>query len=113
MPALPAGVARLFDPPPSKWGLRGDPYLWEAMAERLADDPWPQHRAALAARIGETFVELTGYPLDHPRAVFLRSYDHGGLSSGCVHVPYWREELVPLLLARFDAAGRVPASDVR
>jgi hypothetical protein len=65
----------------------------------------PRHRAAFAARIGEVFVELTGCPLDYPSHVFLGSYDRGGLSSGCVDVPYWRDVLVPLLLSRFDAAG--------
>lgn len=58
-------IAELFEREPSRWGGRGDPYLWQEMAGQLADAPWPASAAALERLLGETFERLSGHPLEY------------------------------------------------
>lgn len=103
--AVPAGrtVDALFDPPGGGWGLRGDPYLWDAMREALAGAPVPSDRDALLRLLQDAFRDLTDVDLtdpDAPETVFREELAHGGMSSGGVSVVTWRESLLPRLLAR-------------
>src|SRR5262245_34653123 len=34
-------LSALFDPEPHTWGLRGDPYLWRELRERLSSTDFP------------------------------------------------------------------------
>ncbi|MEI9048375.1 hypothetical protein RI641_30985, partial [Pseudomonas aeruginosa] len=58
-------IAELFEQEPSRWGGRGDPYLWQEMAGQLADASWPASAAALEHLLGETFERLSGHPLEY------------------------------------------------
>ncbi|HHH9197611.1 TPA: hypothetical protein ACP307_000629 [Pseudomonas aeruginosa] len=94
-------IAELFEREPSRWGGRGDPYLWQEMAGQLADAPWPASAAALERLLGETFERLSGHPLEYDALIYLVRHAHGGMSSGMVSPEFWRETAIPELLDRY------------
>lgn len=98
-------LSDLFFPMPSSWGLRGDPYLWSALAaqmnyERLGDER--DSEPSFKNRIKTHFREMTGADIDKastdPTVSMLA---HGGMSSGMVSLSWWREAGIPLLLRRY------------
>lgn len=93
-------LADLFDPEPVQWGLRGDPCLWRELREHFAGTPLPASGAALAACLRQAFRELTAHDLDEAEDFGLARLARGGMSSGMVHVAFWREQALPLLLQR-------------
>ncbi|MFF2197690.1 hypothetical protein [Streptomyces sp. NPDC058157] len=101
-----AKMSELFDPaPPVRWGLRGDPHVWEALRGALSGTDVPPSAEAVAALLRATFeelveVDLHGEPAPH---VYRERYAHGGMSGGMVHLDTWRQRLLPLLVER---AGR-------
>lgn len=110
-PAIQRGVcmmvASLFVPEPKRWGLRGDPFLWEAMRDALRDTPMPSTLAEFRNLVSASFIEQTGHRLVPSGSVFVESLAHGGMSSGQVSMEFWTEEALPLLFKRFDAQGNV------
>jgi hypothetical protein len=92
----------LFDPEPETWGLRGDPHLWRALRDRLADQPLPASADDLATLLRDAFRDLAGTDLasDPAASVYRQQYAHGGLSSGMISLDTWRLRLLPLLVER-------------
>jgi hypothetical protein len=92
----------LFDPEPQSWGLRGDPYLWRALRERLAGTELPASAEELTSLLHAAFRELTGVDLasDPASSVYREQYAHGGMSSGGISLDAWRQKLMPLLAER-------------
>ena len=97
----PDTVAALFQPEPTSWGLRGDPYLWREMKERLASVPWPRTAEEVAATVAAEFERLTGHPISHPEMIYVERHSHGGMSSGMVWPEFWRDTAIPLLQRRY------------
>ncbi|AJY64489.1 nucleotidyltransferase family protein [Burkholderia glumae] len=102
------GLAALFDPPPERWGLRGDPHLWDALRARLAGVPLPDSDEAFEACIASAYADLTGQPLSLRQPAQVPAFAHGGRSSGMVSPPFWSEVALPLLRGRLAAARRRP-----
>lgn len=98
--AGPILVAELFRQEPVQWALRGDPWLWRDMRERLAGVPCPATADELAALIEAQFEQLTGYPISHPTYFRVEKYDHGGMSGGGIVPEWWREKAIPYLQER-------------
>lgn len=96
-------TGELFIEEPMPWGLRGDPYLWRAMAAHFANTPLPATAAALEDSITQAFERLTGKPLATPTHFFVETFAHGGMSSGGISPQFWRESALPLLLGRLAA----------
>ncbi|MGN4071023.1 hypothetical protein ACS0X5_33980 [Burkholderia gladioli] len=85
MPLIPdQDFSSLFEPPPAQWGLRGDPYLWEAMRAALRGQALPASAEALEASIAERYLGLTGQALDLPDRLHVPAFAHGGMSSGMI-----------------------------
>lgn len=99
-------LSDLFFPMPSSWGLRGDPYLWSALAaqmnyERLEDDG--DSEPSFENRIKALFREMTGADIDKASTdPTVSMFAHGGMSSGMVSLSWWREAGIPLLLRRYQ-----------
>ncbi|WP_185094960.1 transposase [Streptomyces sp. PanSC19] len=98
-------MSELFDPAPARWGLRGDPHVWQALRDALSVTDVPPSAEAVAGLLRATFeelveVDLHGEPAPH---VYRERYAHGGTSGGMVHLDTWRQTLLPLLVER---AGR-------
>jgi hypothetical protein len=95
-------VATLFDPEPPTWGFRGDPYLWRALREHLAEVDMPSTSSELISVLHAAFRELAGVDLasDPASWVTREQYAHGGMSSGMISLDTWRTSLMPLLVER-------------
>ena len=44
-------VSQVFDPKPEQWGLRGDPYLWDELKEKLEHVELPESQDELKTLI--------------------------------------------------------------
>ena len=95
----------LFEPEPAQWGLRGDPYLWQALRDHLSDADIPASAAEAAAVLHAAFADLVGVDLasDQAASVYRERYAHGGISSGMISLDTWRQKLIPLLAERAGA----------
>ena len=96
-------MAALFADRPSQWGLRGDPYLWDAFHTALADRPIPGSAAELQQLLEETFEKLTGSALAQCENVRVESFPKGGMSGGVVSGAFWRDKGFPLIQQRYLA----------
>jgi hypothetical protein len=92
----------LFDPEPGQWGLRGDPWLWRKLRERLADAEVPRTADEAVSLLHAAFRELAGVDLaaDAASSVYREQYAHGGMSSGMISLDAWRQRLMPMLAER-------------
>jgi hypothetical protein len=88
---------------PARWGLRGDPYLWQELTHALAEQPLPTHEAEADALLAGLYLELVGEALVPGRRPFVARYAHGGMSSGHVAADFWLTEGLPLLKSRLLA----------
>jgi hypothetical protein len=97
-------VADLFQTKPVQWGLRGDPHLWQEMADHFAQTPLPENAARLDQLLAQAFETLTGQPLTSEKFIAVERFPRSGMSGGMVSPAFWRETAVPLLQARFAKA---------
>ncbi|MCX4539236.1 hypothetical protein [Streptomyces sp. NBC_01565] len=95
-------MAGLFDPEPTTWGLRGDPYVWRALRDHLSGTDAPASVDEVVRLLWAAFKELVGVDLigDPVSSTYVKQYAHGGMSSGMVSLDTWRERLMPLLAER-------------
>jgi hypothetical protein len=97
--------AELFDPAPSRWGLRGDPWVWQAMQDHLGATYLPPALGEVEKMLYAAFNRLVGVDLgtEIKPSVYREEFAHGGMSSGGIHLDTWRNELLPLLVDRARA----------
>ena len=95
-------MAALFQPGPGQWGLRGDPHLWQELAELAAERPLPYSEIELSDWLHAQFLDLTGQPLSAEKPIAVERYPRRGMSGGLVSPAWWREKLLPLLLQRLE-----------
>jgi hypothetical protein len=95
-------VADLFDPEPKTWGLRGDPWVWRALRERLSGTDIPASAGEVVRVLHAAFRDLVGLDLasDPAPLVYRKQFAHGGMSSGSISLDTWRQKLMPLLAER-------------
>jgi hypothetical protein len=98
---LPKKLAQIFENEPSKWGLRGDPYLWREMKTVLGNRIYPDTENELAVLLEQTYEQIIGKSITEQDPIFVERYAHGGMSSGQVDPRFWIETGFPLLLARY------------
>jgi hypothetical protein len=99
------GTGRLgdgFDVIHRRWGLRGDPHVWQILRDRLAETPTPEGHDAVRAAYVAAFNEVAGVDVDaEPEMhVFRKELDHGGMSGGVIDLEWWRTKGLPLLVER-------------
>jgi hypothetical protein len=92
----------LFEKTPGGWGLRGDPYLWQAMQSHFEGTPLPASTQELTALVEEAFSSLTGHSLSETDPIFMESFSRGGMSSGLVSPQFWKGTVIPLICERFE-----------
>ena len=100
---MPHTMGDLFADEPRQWGLRGDPFVWAAMRERLDATPIPAEATDAERLLRQAFDAVVGVDLDDPGAgepVYREEFAQAGVSSGYVHVATWRDRLIPLLVER-------------
>lgn len=106
----------LFARQPLRWGLRGDPMLWEAMRERFEGHALPTDEWELRELVEAAFAEIVGVKLDghadRDAAVLCERFRIGsGMSDGHVSPRFWADTAIPILLDRWAAANLRPRGD--
>lgn len=94
---------KVFSPTPDQWGLQGDPYLWQALEERLSQKPPPMSADEARGRLADAFDQLVGVPPNPylgAKQVRVDAFAHGGMSSGVIDLLTWHDRLLPLLWDR-------------
>jgi hypothetical protein len=107
-PTALLGFDAIFMPEPaSDWTFRGDPFVWRALAARLATVERPSALADAVEVVKANFGQLVGVDLADeptPDSVFRPEFDGGGISGGRASLRAWRDTLMPLLEQRLAAA---------
>jgi hypothetical protein len=85
-------VAKYFDGPPTQWGLRGDPFLWNELREATAQKRIPLTVSELEKMLHKLFEDLVGEKPRKGKNVFVERFDNGGMSSGMVCGDFWLEQ---------------------
>lgn len=98
-----AFISDLFEPRPSWWGLRGDPYLWDELKESFAGVPLPASTDELEAVIINAYEQLTDHPFARTEHFRIDRYPQRGMSGGGISPKFWKETGLPLLLSRFES----------
>jgi hypothetical protein len=93
-------MSDLFDPMPSHWGLRGDPFLWMEMRHALCHVPIPEDDETVERILLACFISLTGKELKRDESFAVARFHRGGMSSGMVCGEAWTERLLPKLRQR-------------
>jgi len=106
-------AAKLFDPEPEWFWLRGDAGLWDEMRDRLRllGSTEIKDKSRFSELLAIYFEEMVGAPPtkgEPPK--YVKALDKGGMSSGMVSHEYWRTIAIPLLRLRWDA-GKAPIAD--
>jgi hypothetical protein len=106
-------VADLFERSPLQFGSRGDSYLWHVMRTEFAGTPLPSSWFELREMLFTAVECAIHQPLNaeaESPSVYVAEFDPGhGMSAGMVHMPWWVDTGIPILLDRFEAArGEAP-----
>ena len=99
----PATLGDLFRVRPEQYGLRGSVGLWTELRVRFASEPMPASRAELQGLVESAIEEILAEAMPYDReSVHMVRYNVGGMSQGLVHLPWWRETAVPMILGRWQ-----------
>ncbi|GAB3794705.1 hypothetical protein GCM10028819_09270 [Spirosoma humi] len=91
----------LFSTPPVQWGLRGDPYLWNELAEVAKTLLLPATETELTDLLHSLIRNLLGHELVPGKMIAVPRFAYGGMSSGMVGSDFWLNTAIPLLKQRF------------
>lgn len=94
-------IATIFEEEPIQWGLRGDPFLWRELKERLKNIDMPETSELLQNLIEKEYEVATGYPITHKENFCIDRFRSHGMSSGGISPKFWIKSAIPLLLARY------------
>ena len=94
----------IFEDRPQKWGLRGDPYLWDELREECIGKELPLSAEAVVELVCRKFEDVSGVPLTCDARPYVAKYAHGGMSSGHLSGLFWIGRGMAKLLQNYDAA---------
>lgn len=94
-------LSELFEEEPDKYGLRGDPYLWDYYKQFFSNIEFPYSETHFCDDIYRLFVDITGEQLRPDTKVYVNEFCGGGMSSGYVSGAFWINEAIPLLVERY------------
>jgi hypothetical protein len=96
-------IVDVFGDKPTRWGLRGDPYLWDEL-EKLAIEKQPfQTEDDFSNFLKRAFEDIMGNQLIDNKIYYVERFDRGGMSRGKIDCHFWIETGFPLLVNRFNA----------
>jgi len=94
-------LERVFERKPLQWGLRGDPFLWEAIKNEICSGMQPRSNEEFSKMIREAFIKLVGKEPVEGKSYFKEEFSHGGMSSGHISCDFWLEKGFALLFNNF------------
>lgn len=86
-----------------KWGLRGDPYLWEELKKRALEHSIFQSKTEFEKFIDINFkgIVQTGELSKDKSRVLIDRFPKQGISGGWVSLRTWESSILPLLKKRY------------
>lgn len=87
-----------------RWGLRGDPVLWDLLHHRMSDRGLPDTEDGFMTVLADDYADIVGHPLSFgkkPIGVQSLRGNKGGMSNGMVSPNARRDWLMPRLRARY------------
>ena len=107
----PTTVGDLLREHPEQYGLRGSVGLWTELRVRFAREPPPASRDELKGLVDGAIDEILTEATPYDRvSVNMDRCTGGGMSQALIHLPWWRETAVPMILDRWqkwaDARGK-------
>ena len=93
-------VSEIFEEEPTQWGLRGDPFLWRELKERLNNISMPETSEQLKALIEKEYEVATGHPISYENIFGVERFLSHGMSSGGISPEFWVKKAIPLLVSR-------------
>lgn len=96
-------ISELFSVEPETWGLRGDPYLWKYLKDRLSTTVVPENESELKALLINDIEEVIHAELTDHSETYVEDFAHGGMSSGYVSGQFWLKRGIPMLCERLKA----------
>ena len=96
-------ISKIFEDEPEQWGLRGDPYLWRELKDRLNSVEMPETPDQLRSIIEKEYEEATGHSISHKEHFRVERFMHGGMSSGGISPEFWVSNAIPMLVKRHAA----------
>lgn len=91
----------LFSQTPVRWGLRGDPYLWEELAEVAKILLLPTDENELTDLLHGLIRNLLCDELVSGKMIAVPRFAYGGMSSGMISSDFWLNTAIPLLKQRY------------
>lgn len=99
---MQSSVAKIFEESPERWGLRGDPYLWDDLEKCFINIFIPYSEDDFRKEMYYNFQKLTGFKIDLKENMYIPKYIHGGMSSGMISSDFWLNTALPLLIRRLN-----------
>jgi hypothetical protein len=103
---MKASVSKIFEENPERWGLRGDPYLWDELQQVFTTIPLPCSKTCFIHHFEKFFLELTNHSFKSESDFWVEKYDLGGMSSGGISVEFWQKKALPLLFTRLEKLNK-------
>ncbi len=99
-------VSDLFKEKPTRWGFRGDPYLWDDLEQAFREVQLPYSEENFREKLSTCIEEITGERLEAGEDIDVEMYDHGGMSSGKISYDFWSNTAIPLLIKRLNIENK-------
>jgi len=94
-------IVSLFEEAPFQWGVRGDPHLWKEMREHFGETLVLASADELGKLIETAFESITSHSVNETDYFFVERFGHGGMSSGLLSPPWWKDKIIPLMCERY------------
>jgi hypothetical protein len=94
-------LSTVFSDLPGKWGLRGEPQLWEEFKAHFMQECEPNNEERFLEALCKTFEALTGRSVQSDSFIYVSRFNRGGIASGLVDPWNWRSVVFPTLTSRY------------
>ena len=101
-------VSEIFSEP-ERWGLRGDPFLWEYLKNYYINFEIPYSVESLKKDIMQIFKNFTGEFPKTEKIYFVEEFakTHVGMSTGKLSGTFWINEAIPMLSERLEKINKL------
>jgi len=77
---IAVSLSELFRDPDLLMGLRGDPFMWEALEKRFLEVEMSSSTEELVSMLKTEYQAITGQPLENDNYAYVEEFAHGGMS---------------------------------
>lgn len=89
-------VAIIFHPKLERWGLRGDPFLWEHLMDFFKMISLPCDEKEFVTLFEKEFKRVAKKDFHGKDNIYVEQFAHGGMSSGQISMEFWKSVAFPV-----------------